>query len=174
LTSQVLTYSRPATSLSTLLQWRPIQALVTLVILTLAYPAVQMLRPNAAMANHTLDIAVEGAKGIMDEGQLQLDLPVAITNGSDRVIMRVVLWVRAYACPDEDTPTPECTKLLSTEQNLPLRLLPGQSANPIDHISSGLPDHIAGRLLRILRKLDRVEDDNDETDRLAEIRLNRL
>jgi len=164
--------SQPA-SFSALMQWRPMQGLLALIVITLAYPAVQVLRPSSAMANHTLEIATQGATGSMNEDQLDLDLPIGISNGSDHVIMRVVMWVHAYACPDDDTPTGECTKLLSAEQNLPMRLLTGESSHTVEHISTGMPDHIAGRHLRILRKLDHVEDDSDEDNRLAEERLNR-
>jgi len=149
------------------------QGLLALIGITLAYPAARWIVPRSAMANHALEIATQGATGNMTDGQLNLDLPVSIANGSDHVIMRVTLWVKAYACPDADAPTLACTKLISTQQNLPMRLMPGASLETVEHISTGLPDQIAGRHLRILRSLDQVEDDTDETNRLAEERLNR-
>jgi hypothetical protein len=50
---------------------------------------------------------------------------------------------------------------MATEQLMTLRLMPGGSAQFSQSLTGGVPSGLPGQHLRIIRKLDRVDDDRD-------------
>lgn len=160
-----------ASPLRRLLNWRPIQALWLLLLVALAVPAARMAMDAGHFAPGGLRVETEGATGTLRDGRLDLDLPVDVYNGSDRVVMDLSLWVRAYACPQEDSPLSDCARVLSTYQDVPMRLMPGGSLHTARTLSLGVPARLPGSAIRVLRQIDAVSDDHDEMDRLREQRV---
>jgi hypothetical protein len=156
-----------------LLCWRPLQALALLALGAITLPAAQWAIHAAQIPPGGLSIDTAGATGTLRDHRLSLTLPVDVYNGSDQAITGLALWVRAYACPRDDSPLADCAKLLSTAQNIPMRLMPGASLHTSQTMTSGTPAHLPGEIIRILRQIETITDDRDETDRLREERLNR-
>lgn len=160
-----------ASSLRRLIAWRPIQALWGLLAVVVAVPAVRMMMDAGHFAPGGLQVETQGASGQIAKGQVHLDLPVSVYNGSDRVITGLSLWVQAYACPTQNSPLDTCARILSTGQDVPIRLMPGGSLHSGRTITIDAPAGLPGDAIRIVRRVDNVADDHDEMDNLREQRL---
>lgn len=154
--------------MATLFAWRPLRWLAGIAAVALAVPAAMLMVEAIRITPGGLDIDTQGASGTILSDRLELDLPLTIRNGTERAIMSVSLWVEAYGCPAGNAPLSACTRIFSAEQSIARRIMPGSSASTAQTLSSGLPDHLAGRHLRITRKLETIEDDRDLSARLAE------
>jgi len=163
----------PASPFRHLLRWRPMQALWGLALIALAIPAGRMIIDAAHFSPGGLNIETQGASGTLRNGRLSLDLPVDVYNGSDRVVMDLTLWVRAYACPRETSPLSACKRVFSALQAVPMRLMPGGSLHTSQTLSAGVPADLPGDAIRILRQIDSMRDDRDEMDDVREARMMR-
>ena len=144
-----------------LLGWRPLYLLAIPLLGSVAVPIALAIRDGQHFVPGGLQIETDGAQGTIDASHYNMTLPVAIYNGTERVILGVSLWVEAYACPSDDAALSRCQKILATEQRMPLRLMPGGSAQMSQSLAGDAPSDVPGQHLRIIRKLDRVEDDRD-------------
>ncbi len=80
------------------------------------------------------------------------------------MITNVSLWVEAYACPDDGSALPDCAKFTAFEQSVPMKTSPKSSGWFSQGVSGGLPEHIPGMALRIVRKVQSVDDAPVEGD----------
>lgn len=142
-----------------LLRWLPVQILMLALMLVGGVATVQVMDRSANLVKDTVTIKTDGATGRIEQGQLLLDLPVKVYNGTDFMVVGVNLWTQAFACPDEDAPTRQCTRLHSSEQALTMRVPAGSSASDRQVIRSGLPSNMAGTHIRIERKVTNVTSD---------------
>ena len=106
-----------------------------------------------------VEIDMAGAGGEVSDGRYAVEAPVWIANHSQHMIGRVSLWVDAYAC----RAGARCERVLSTEQSLPMRLMPGGSASFSTHFTGGLPARLAGAKIEVVRYLTGVEDETDQS-----------
>ncbi len=111
-----------------------------------------------------LAIETDGATGRIADGRFSLALPMRVYNGTNRVITNVSLWVEAYACPDDGSALPDCAKFTAFEQSVPMKTSPKSSGWFSQGVSGGLPEHIPGMALRIVRKVQSVDDAPVEGD----------
>jgi hypothetical protein len=144
-----------------LLAWNPLHWLAWLAALALAVPATRMLLDLGHFVPGGLAIETDGASGEIDDASFSLDLPMRVFNGTSQVIYHVSLWVEAYACPEDGSALGNCRKIGAFAQEVPMNAMPGSSASFSQSFTSGLPAGIPGRHLRIMRKVQGVEDEDD-------------
>lgn len=154
--------------MAALFAWRPLRWLAGIATVALLVPAAMLTIEALQITPGGLDIDTQGASGTILSDRLELDLPLTIRNGTERAIMSVSLWVEAYGCPAGNAPLSACTRIFSAEQSIARRVMPGSTASTAQTLTSGLPDHLAGRHLRITRKLEAIEDDRDLSAHLVE------
>ncbi len=153
--------------LATLFAWRPLRWLAAAAALAVLVPVAWVTVDALRITPGGLAIDTDGAGGSISGNRLNLDLPLTIRNGTERAILSVSFWVEAYGCPAGNAPLSACTRILSIEQSIARRIMPGGSASTSQTLTSGLPEHLAGQHIRVLRKLETIEDDSDESSRLA-------
>ncbi|MDE2403672.1 MAG: hypothetical protein KGM17_03015 [Sphingomonadales bacterium] len=144
--------------------WRPIQALLVIALLVLATPAVRSALDPFAVEQVPGGIVIDtgGAEGRIAGGQFRLDLPLAVANRTENMIMRVELWTDAWACPEASTPTAQCRRLLSTGQDFATKLGPGGSLSLPTVLTGGAPEGVRDdAAVRIERRLANIYDDRD-------------
>jgi len=144
--------------------WRPIRALVVLAALVLGVPAARMAagRFGAGEGKDAVSVDTGGAEGRIDGDQFRIDLPLAISNRTDSVVIGVELWTMAWACPSAIAPVSRCRRLVSTGQDFAMRLMPDGSAQFPTVLTGGVPAGAGGTdSVRIERQLENVYDDRD-------------
>ena len=141
-----------------LLAWRPLRWLGLLALSVTAVPVTRLILDVGHFVPGGLAIETDGASGEIDGGRYSLALPMRVYNGTGRVITNVSLWVEAYACPAEGAALPDCTKFTAFEQSVPMQTSPKRSGWFAQTVSGGLPDHLAGNSLRIVRTVQSVDD----------------
>lgn len=144
--------------------WRPLWAVALLGMVALAWPSVQRaLDPaggGAAAGGVTIDTS--GATGTIENGRFRLDLPLALANRTDNMVLGIELWTSAWACPDRAAPVSRCRKLLSTGQEMALHVAPGGSVSAPTVLTGGVPPGAGERdAVRIDRWVENVFDDRD-------------
>lgn len=147
------------------------QAVLGLLLCGVAGPVAYQQVQAAGHTRGALDIDTGAASAKLVDGQLQLDLPVAIYNDSPRAILGLELWVEAYACPQQRSTRAECTKVASFEQSEPTRVMPGSAARIARSITTPLPSARAGDVMQVSRRLTRIEDDQDALNRARDARF---
>jgi hypothetical protein len=144
-----------------LMAWNPLHWLAWLAALALAVPATRMLLDLGHFVPGGLAIETDGASGEIGDESFSLDLPMRVFNGTGQVIYHVSLWVEAYACPADGSALGSCRKIGAFAQEVPMNSAPGSSASFSQGYTGGIPAGIPGRHLRILRKVQGVEDEDD-------------
>lgn len=155
--------SHPAPNRSVLLAlagWRPLWLLVPLVFAAAVPLARQALNPwPAGVSGVAIDTS--GARASIEGDRFTVQLPLAVDNHSEAVIGRVSLWVEAFACPAGARPGHGCQRVLSTAQDVPMRLTPGASGSWSTRLGGALPDGLAAERIEVVRQLVGVEDNGD-------------
>ena len=141
------------------LRLRPLQLLALCALLVAAGPVWQMARMAASGVAGGVRIDTSGASGTISGGEYRLDLPVLVANGSPKVVFGVSLWVEAFACPSERSPTAACQRFASFEQYVPARIMPGSAQTSTQTVSGGVASDSDGAVVRIHRKLQSVTDE---------------
>ena len=154
-----------------LLAWNPLHWLAWLGALALAVPATRMLQDLGHFVPGGLAIETDGASGEIGDETFTLDLPMRVFNGTGQAIYHVSLSVEAYACPAEASALGDCRKIGAFAQEVPMNSAPGSSASFTQGYSGALPADLPGRHLRILRKVQDVEnaDDRERERELASL-----
>jgi len=144
--------------------WRPMQMLAGLLVIAVMLPTAQkLLDPFGATApKGGVSVDTSGAEGTIDSGQFRLELPLAVANRTDNVVVGVSVWTDAWDCPSLFTPKSGCRRLLSTGQDFAMRLAPGGNADLPTVLTGGLPAGAEdGDSVRIERRLENIYDDRD-------------
>jgi len=136
-----------------LLLWRPAHAVMALVALTAGAATWRTIEASRHFVEGSVQVETEGTAGKISDGELVLDLPVRVFNGTDSRVMTVNMWTDAFACPSSTAPQRDCTRLHSSEQSLDMQVAAGSSGSESQQIRTGLPEKLAGDHVRVNRKL---------------------
>ena len=156
-----------ATQLGGLVAWHPLRWLGWLALSVMAVPVTRMIIDAGHFVPGGLAIETDGASGEIGDGRYHLALPMRVYNGTNRVITNVSLWVEGYACPAEGAKLQSCTRFISFEQSVPMNTSPKTSGWYQQEVSGGLPQFVAGGSLRILRRVQSVDDVPADADGAA-------
>lgn len=151
-----------------LLRWRPAHLLLALFLLAGGTAAWRMMETSRHFVEGGVQVETEGTKGTISGGELVLDLPVTVYNGTDSAIVTVNMWTEAFACPDEDSPQRACTRLHSSEQSIDMHVQPGSSGSESQQIRTGLPQTLAGDHVRVKRRLTGITSDVERAEQHQE------
>jgi len=155
MTSQALSPHDPRQ----LLQWRPAHFLMALIALAGGATVWRLVEASGHFVEGSVQVETEGTKGTIEGGELVLDLPIRVFNGTDSRVMTVNMWTDAVACPSLNAPQSQCTRLHSSEQSLDLQVAAGSSGSQSQQIRTGLPEKMAGDYVRIKRRLSGIVSD---------------
>lgn len=144
-----------------LLRWRPAHAIMALIALTACVTTWRMVETSGHFVKGSVQVETEGSKGTIADGELVLDLPVTVFNGTDSRIMTVNMWTDAFACPTSNAPQRDCTRLHSSQQTMDVQVPAGSSGSDSRQIRTGLPEKIAGDHVRVNRRLVDIISDVD-------------
>ncbi|MBB3953447.1 hypothetical protein [Novosphingobium sediminicola] len=147
-----------------LLQWRPAHLLLVLFLLAGGTAAWRIMAARQHFVEGSVHVETEGTRGAITGGELVLDLPVTVYNGTESAIVTVNTWTEAFACPEEDSPQSECTRLHSSEQSIDMHVQPGSSGSESRQIRTGLPRTMAGDYVRVKRRLTGVTSDVEQAE----------
>lgn len=147
-----------------LLQWRPAHLLLVLFALAGGTATWRIMEAGKHFVEGSVQVDTDGTKGAITGGELVLDLPVTVYNGTDSAIVTVNTWTEAFACPEEDSPQRECTRLHSSEQSIDMHVQPGSSGSESQQIHTGLPRTMAGDYVRVKRRLTGITSDVDRAE----------
>lgn len=147
-----------------LLGWLPLQALLLLAGLAMALPLARArFDPfGPGMVKGGISVDTDGATGTIADGRFRLDLPLAVDNRTDNVVVGIAIWTEAWACPGAFAPLSACHRLISTGQDFVPRLLPDSAASFPTMLSGGVPPGVAdGDTVRIERRIENIYDERD-------------
>lgn len=142
-----------------LLRWRPAHAVMALMALTGGAATWRTVEARGHFVEGSVEVETEGTKGAISDGELVLDLPVRVFNGTDSRVMTVNMWTDAFACPSKTAPQRDCTRLHSSQQSLDMQVAAGSSGSENQQIRTGLPEKLAGDHVRVNRKLMGIVSD---------------
>jgi len=151
-----------------LLQWRPVHLLLALFVLAGGTAAWRIMEASKHFIDGSVQVETEGTKGTISGGELVLDLPVTVYNETDSAIVAVNMWTEAFACPQEDSPQRECTRLHSSEQSFDMHVQAGSSGSESQQIRTGLPQTMAGDHVRVKRRLTGITSDVERAEQRQE------
>lgn len=162
------TQSLPSRDTRHLLQWRPVHLLLALLLLAGGGEAWRMKEAARHFVDGGVKVETEGTKGTITGGELVLDLPLTVYNGTDSAIVTVNMWTEAFGCPQEDAPQAQCTRLHSSEQLIDMNVQSGSSGSADRQIRTGLPPSMAGDYVRVKRRLMGVTSDVERAEQRQE------
>lgn len=148
-----------------LLRWRPMHYLIALMACAGGATAWRLMEAHGHFVEGSVQVETDGTKGAISHGELVLDLPTKVFNGTDSRVMTVNMWTDAFACPTIEAPQRDCTHVHSSEQMLDLQVSAGSSGSQTQQIRTGLPESIAGDYIRVKRRLLGITSDVEMAER---------